>query len=146
VTRAIIGISALLVLCFAGLAFVVLAGREPEQLALDPLLSQELTREIARSEEVRLAELTDFAWDRVLIVERGTPDAEISARLGEEWRGGVGFQTGDLLVFVRGGRVARYADYRGEGRFAGIERPIAEFSRDDAVFAVRRLVITPKET
>jgi hypothetical protein len=146
VTRAIIGVSALLILCFAGLIVVVMAGREPEQLAVDPLLSQELTREIARSEEVRLAELTDFAWDRVLIVERGTPDDEISARLDEEWRGGVGFQTGDLLVFVAGGRVARYADYRGEGRFAEVERPIAEFAREDAVFEVRSLVITPKET
>jgi hypothetical protein len=146
VTRAIIGVSALLVLCIGILIAVVVAGREPERLAVDNLLAEELSLEIARSDEIRIADVADFEWDTLLIVERGTPDDAISARLQEEWNGGVGFETGDLLVFVRDGRVARYADYRGEGGFEDVERPVAAFSREDAVFDVRALVITPKES
>jgi hypothetical protein len=37
----------------------------------------------------------------------------------------------------------RFADYRGEGRFAGISRPFAELARDRAVFTIRGLVIRP---
>jgi hypothetical protein len=41
--------------------------------------------------------------------------------------------------------VARFFDYRGEGRFGGVRTPIAVLPRKDAVFTVRNLVITPKE-
>ena len=41
--------------------------------------------------------------------------------------------------------MARFFDYRGEGRFSGVDTPVAELAREDAVFDVRRLVITPKE-
>jgi hypothetical protein len=82
----------------------------------------------------------------VLIVAPGTPDEEISRALGYEWTGVLGFQTGEKLILLdRDGRVARFFDYRGEGRFAGVRTPIAELTRQDAVFRVRRLVITPKE-
>ena len=42
------------------------------------------------------------------------------------------------------GKVARFFDYRGEGSFTGLQKPIAELARDEAVFRVRRLQITPK--
>ncbi len=45
---------------------------------------------------------------------------------------------------MRGKHVARFADYRGEGHFEGVKRPIARIDRDDAVFSVRSLVIRPR--
>ena len=82
----------------------------------------------------------------MLVVAPGTPDAEISRALGYEWTGTLGFETGEKLILLDGdGKVERFFDYRGEGSFAGLETPIAELARDEAVFRVRRLQITPKE-
>ena len=80
----------------------------------------------------------------MLLAEHGASRAAISKALGAPWKGDVAFGTGDLLIFVRRGHVARYADYRGEGRFDGVPRPVARFAHDDAVFSVRDLVIRPK--
>jgi hypothetical protein len=79
----------------------------------------------------------------VLVVAAGTPRETISRRLGYEWTGEIGFQTGALLIFLDGGRVARFADYRGEGRFSGFETPIDTLPRERAVLRVRDLVISP---
>ena len=58
----------------------------------------------------------------------------------------LGFETGEKLILLkRDGSVSRFLDYRGNGRFGGVETPIAELARDDAVFRVDGLVITPKE-
>ena len=141
--KALLAVSTLLALCIGGLVVVVVAGREQEQLAVDNLLAERLSLEVARSEVVRFDELTTFPWDTLLVVERDASAQEIEEHLAEDWRGGVNFKTGDLVVFVRDGRVARYADYRGEGGFEGVERPVATFARDDAVFRVEDLVITP---
>ena len=81
----------------------------------------------------------------MLIVERGTSRAAISQRLGYEWTGTLGFETGDQLILLDRGEVARFFDYRGDGRFEGIDTPFEELPRDRAVFRVRDLVITPKE-
>ena len=82
----------------------------------------------------------------MLIVEPGTPDAEISRALGYEWTGTLGFETGAKLILLDAdGKVARFFDYRGEGAFAGLKTPIAELARDKTVFRVRGLQITPKE-
>ena len=96
--------------------------------------------------DLALADIAPFGWARVLVVARGTPDAEISRKLGYEWTGVLGFETGEKVILLdRDGQVERFFDYRGEGRFTGIETPIAELARDEAVFRVRRLEITPKE-
>jgi hypothetical protein len=79
----------------------------------------------------------------VLIVARGTSRAAISERLGFEWTGEIGFQTGELLLFLADGRVARFADYRGLGRFEGFEVPVHALPRDRAVLRVRDLVVSP---
>jgi len=147
--RALTAVGALLALMFAIFGLAVYLNREEEAVAVDNLLAEDLTRAIALAEiqgdgEVVLAEETDFAWDRVLIVARGTPDAAISRRLGFPWRGDVPIEMGDILIFLSGNELARYADYRGEGRFAGIERPFAEFTREEAVFEVDDLVVRPK--
>jgi hypothetical protein len=146
--RALVAVGALLALCFAVLGIAVFASRTEDRVAIDGPLSERITRAIALASrqdgEVDLARIATFPWDRALIVEPGTPRSRISDALGFEWKGDVGFQTGELLVFVDGQAVARFADYRGEGRFAGLRRPIHELARDRAVFTVRGLVVRPR--
>ena len=76
----------------------------------------------------------------MLVVAPGTPRRGDLARLGYEWTGTLGFETGEKLILLDGdGKVARFFDYRGDGRFAGLETPIARARRAiDAVFRVRR--------
>jgi hypothetical protein len=145
--RALIVIGAALALAFAGLGLVVYLNRSEDLVAVDNLLSERLTRSFQLAEglgqDVDLARETDFAWDRVLFVEPGTPPSRISRALGSTFRGSPSFQGGELLVFARGTRMVRYADYRGRGVFARIPRPVGELPRDRAVLRVRDLVIFP---
>ena len=76
-----------------------------------------------------------FEWDRVLLVQPGTPREAISRRLGHEWTGIDTVDGGDLLLFLRGGEVVRFADYRGSNTFEGFERPFAEIPREQATFS-----------
>ena len=149
-TRALIAVGAALALLVGGLALAVFLTRDEDGIQVDNLLSEDFTREVASADangtDLDLAEIAPFEWSRVLVIQPGTPDAEISRRLGYEWTGVLGFETGEKLILLkRDGRVSRFLDYRGNGRFGGVEKPIAELSRDDAVFRVDRLVITPKE-
>jgi hypothetical protein len=146
--RALLAVGALLALAFIGFGLVIYLSRDEDLVAVDNLLSERLTRSFQLAEErgeaVDLARETDFAWDRVLIVEPGTPEARISRALGSRFGGTDSFDAGELLVFARGSELARYADYRGRGTFARLERPVAELSREEAVFRVRDLVIFPR--
>jgi hypothetical protein len=148
--RALTAIGVALALALVGLGVVIYLNHEPDAIAVDNLLAESITREIGTAEQrgadVRLADVADFDWDHVLLAEHGAGRAQISRALGARWKGEVAFGTGDVLIFVRHGHVARYADYRGEGRFAGVPRPIARFARRDAVFSVRALVIRPKRS
>ena len=145
--RALIAIGALLLLAFAVLGAAVYFTRDEDSIAVDNLLAEDVSRAIGtaedRGEPVDLAEVADFGWSEVLLVERGTPRREISRAIGSEWNGNLPFQTGDLLIFLDGSRVERHADYRGEGRFEGFRRPIARIARADAKFEVRALVVRP---
>ena len=148
-TRALIAVGAALALLIGGLALAVFLTRDEDNVQVDNLLSERFTREVATAStngtDVDLAAVAPFEWARVLVVAPGTPDAEISRALGYEWTGVLGFQTGEKLILLdRDGEVVRFFDYRGEGRFSGLEAPIAELARGDAVFTVRRLEITPK--
>ena len=146
--RALAAVGAALVFLLLVLGVVVYLNRDEDAIAVDNLLAENISREIGTAEQsgadVDLADVTDFKWDHVLVAERSASRAAISKALGAPWKGEVAFGTGDLLIFVNGKHVARYADYRGEGRFAGVPRPVARFARDDAVFSVRDLVIRPK--
>jgi len=146
--RALTAVGAALALALLVLGLVVYLSRDEDAIAVDNLLAEDITREIAtaeqRGEDVDLSDLTDFEWDRVLIAASDAPRADISDALGAPWTGDVAFGNGDLLIFARGKHVARYADYRGEGRFEGLERPVASLDRDAAVFSVRSLVIRPR--
>ena len=148
--RALIAVGAALALLIGGLALAVYLTRDEDGIQVDNLLSERFTREVASAStngtELDLGRIAPFDWTRVLVIEPGTTDAEISRALGYEWTGVLGFETGEKLILLRrDGKVARFFDYRGEGRFGGVRTPIAELAREDAVFTVSRLVITPKE-
>jgi hypothetical protein len=149
-TRALVAVGAALALFIGGLALAVFLTRDEDNVQVDNLLSERFTRDVAAASadgtDLVLAEIAPFPWARALIVAPGTPDEEISRALGYEWTGVLGFETGEKLILLdRDGEVARFFDYRGEGRFAGLRTPIAELAREDAVFRVTRLEITPKE-
>ena len=148
--RALTAVGAALALLVGGLALTVYLTRDEDNIQVDNLLSEDFTREVASASangtDLDLGQIAPFEWVRVLIVAPGTPDAEISRKLGYEWTGTLGFETGAKLILLDDeGKVARFFDYRGEGAFAGLEAPIAELTRDQAVFRVRGLQITPKE-
>ena len=149
-TRALIAVGAALALLVGGLALAIYLTRDEDNIQVDNLLSERFTREVATASangtDVDLAAIAPFDWARVMVVAPGTPDAEVSRALGYEWTGVLGFETGEKLILLdRDGKVVRFFDYRGEGAFAEIETPISELARDEAVFRVRALQITPKE-
>jgi hypothetical protein len=136
------------VLFIAGLGAAVYFTRDEDNVAVDSQLAEDFSRAVALAEaeaggRVVLARLAPFEWDEVLVVARGTPAATISERLGYPWTGDVPSQTGELLIFLRDGQVARFADYRGLGRFTGFATPIDALPRARAVLRVRDLVISP---
>ena len=145
--RALTAVGALLALCLLILGLAVYLGRDEDNVAVDNLLAEDITRAIGtaeeRGEDVDLGRIANFEWDELLVAERDVTRRQLSRALGHPWKGELQFRTGDLLVFVRDGAVARFADYRGEGHFEGLERPIARLRRDAAVFRVRGLVIRP---
>jgi hypothetical protein len=145
--RALTAVGALLALCLLILGLAVYLGRDEDKVAVDNLLAEDITRAIGtaeeRGEDVDMGKIANFEWDELVVADRDVTRAQLSRELGHPWKGELEFRTGDLLIFLRGGAVARFADYRGEGRFAGIKRPIARLDRDAAVFRVRGLVIRP---
>jgi hypothetical protein len=143
VTRALIAVGAALVLMIGGLGLAVFVSRDEDDIGADSLLSENLTRAIGTSDRVDLVRLAPFEWDEVLVVARGTPRETISRRLGYEWTGSGDLDLGEQFIFLDGGRVARFADYRGLARFEGFETPIDALPRRDAVLRVRDLVVSP---
>jgi hypothetical protein len=147
VTRALTAVGIALALLIGGLVLTLYLTRDEEHLAVDNLLAEQITRSIGtsqeRGEDVVLAREAPFAWDHLLLVARGVGPDRISRRLGYPWKGRIGFQTGELLLFLQGRTVVRFADYRGEGRFEGFPTPFASIPRDRAVWRVRDLVVRP---
>jgi hypothetical protein len=141
-----------LALCVAVLIVAVVLTRAPNRPQSDILVSENFTKAVTTSQDpvngthgvVRLEDVAPFAWDRVLLVAPRTSRAAISRRLGRTWTGIDTIDGGEVLIFLRGGKVVRFADYRGNGRFAGLPRPFAELPRARAVFVVRDLVIRPR--
>jgi hypothetical protein len=144
-------VAAGLALCFAVLVLVVVLTRDRTRPQSDILVSETLTRAVTTTQNpengthgiVRLTDVAPFDWDRVLLIAPGTSRAAISRRLGREWTGIDTVDGGEELIFLRAGKVVRFADYRGNGRFAGFPQPFAELPRSRAVFVVRDLVIRP---
>lgn len=145
--KILFAVGAALVACILVLAAVSYFGKEEDKLAIDGILSENITRSVAlaeqRGERLDLRRLAPFEWDTLILAERGSEPDAITEELGFEWTGDVPIEIGDVLIFVDGGRVARYAEYRGDGVFEDVQRPFARFPRDRAVFDVRGLTITP---
>ena len=129
------------------LGLVVYVNRDENGIAVDNLLAEDISRAIGTAEDrgadVDLGRIAKFEWDELVIAERDATRAQLTRELGFPWEGDLEFRTGDILIFLRKGALARFADYRGEGHFEGIDRPFAHFDRDQAVFRVRGLVIRP---
>jgi hypothetical protein len=140
-------VAALLVLFIAALGLAVYFTRDEDNLQADNLLAESFTKAVTQAPQndgtVDLRELARFDWDRVLLVQPGTPRDAISQRLGRKWMGIDTVDGGDVLIFLRGADVVRFADYRGSNSFEGFERPFAELPRARAVFTVRDRVVRP---
>jgi len=143
-------VAAALVLLIGGLLLAVYLTRDEDNIQVDNVLSENISKAIAQSEDpdvgtdgrVDLRRVADFDWDSVLVVAPGVSRARISKALGREWTGVAGLDQGELLIFRRGDDIARFANYRGTGHFEGFE-PLQEIPRDDAVFEVRSMVVRP---
>jgi hypothetical protein len=146
-TRALVAVGVALVALIGGLGLAVYLTRDEDNIAVDNVLAEKLTKAIALAQsnrqDVNLARQTTFGWDHVLLVARDVPRAAISRRLGYPWTGEVGFRTQEQFLFLRRGRVVRFADYRGEGTFTGFTTPFDLMPRARAVLRVRDLVIRP---
>jgi hypothetical protein len=147
VGKALTAVGIALALLIGGLGLAVYLTRDEDNLQVDNILAENLTKAIALAQgqggRVDLTTQARFDWDRVLLVSRNATPAQISARIGHPWTGIVGFRTGELFLFERGSRVVRFADYRGEGRFRGFQRPFTELPRAQAVLRVHDLVVRP---
>jgi hypothetical protein len=142
-----------LVVLIGGLGLAVYFTRTEDNIEVDNVLSENISKAIQQSEDpdlgrhgiVRLTDhdLATFDWDRVLVVAPGVSRERISRELGFKWTGIVGVDAGELMIFRDGGGIARFANYRGTGHFAGFE-PLQEIPRDKAAFRVKGLVVRLK--
>ena len=148
--RVLTAVAGALVLCLLILGAVVYFTRAEDTVAVDNLLAERLGRAFTEAgqqgEPLALARLTPFPWDRVIVYEPGTPEDVVDRALGFEFPGDLPYtaESREVFVFVSGGRLARFADYRGTGRFEGLERPVARLSPREAVFDVRDGVARPR--
>jgi hypothetical protein len=141
-------VAAGLVLFIGGLGLAVYLTRDEDNVEVDNILSENFSKAVAQAQNpelelngiVDLRQLAGFDWDRVLLVSPGVPRARISAALGKPWTGVVGVDAGELLIFRNGSKVARFANYRGTGRFAGFQQ-LQTVPKDRAVFRVKDLVV-----
>jgi hypothetical protein len=143
----LIAVGIALALLLGGLGLAVFLTRDEDYIQVDNLLAEQLSRSIAtaqdRGADVDLRREAPFEWDHVLLVASGVGPKAIAHRLGGPWKGRIGSQDNPLIIFLSRGRVVRFADYRGEGSFAGFPTPFAEIPRARAVWRVRDLVIRP---
>jgi hypothetical protein len=108
--------------------------------ASDSELEARIAAEVARGPgtEVRMRELTDFAWDRLHVFEPYSSRASIESELGFAWphADSTGIDANDgvsLLVFVQNNAVVRYlVQPRGVSDFSG--QATGRFLPADAVF------------
>ena len=147
--RALVVVGALLALCFAILGVAVFVTRDEDRVAVDQILAEELSRQLAladgKPDPVEIGVITEFEWDELVVVAEDTAREDIDAELGFEFKGDLPYdaESQELLIFLSDGRLARFADYRGRLRFDGIDRPFARFPREKAVFRVRGGTIRP---
>jgi hypothetical protein len=148
-SKALFAVGGLLALLIAGLVLVAWLGRADESLAVDNILSEQITKAVTTSDQqdsnLVLADVNQSPWDKVVVVSPRTPRDEISRRLGTEWKGDVGYDAGELFIFLRDGEVDRFAHYLGKSRFEGVSRPFDEFTPQTGVFVVQDGVVEPRD-
>jgi hypothetical protein len=148
--RALAAVGAALVICLGIFGGVVYLTAEEDTVAVDAVLAERITRAVAmaeqRGEDVDLARLAPFAWDRVVIYPPGTPKHLVDAEVGFDFKGDLQYtaESSEVFVFVDNGQLARFADYRGRRSFEGLDRPIDQLPRERAVFVVRDGVARPR--
>ena len=148
-TRALIAVGGLLVLCFAILGVAVYVTREEDRVAVDQILAEDISRNLAlaadKPDPVELDVVTEFEWDELVIVAEDTAREDIDRELGFEFKGDLAYdaESQEMLIFLRDGKLARFADYRGRLTFEGIDRPFARFTPADAVFRVEDGLVRP---
>jgi hypothetical protein len=92
---------------------------------------------------LRMADLTEFPWDRLYVFVPYTTPAQIERELGLPcpWTRRASIESRDdvaLLLFVHDGRVTRHlAQRRGKGDFTLLRRA-GGYAKDEAVFEVDR--------
>src|SRR3954451_11638369 len=95
--RALTAVGALLAIALLGLGLAVYLGRDEDTIAVDNLLSEDISRAIGTAEDrgrdVDLGRIADFDWDEVLLADRNASRAQISKELGYEWKGDLRFKT-----------------------------------------------------
>lgn len=140
--RALVAVGIALAVSFAAIGVLVYLEREEDRIAVDSVLAEELSRALTMArgepEPVEVRDVTPFAWDRVFVFARRTPPERISQALGFEFKGDLPYdvESQELFVFVRGGEMVRFADYRGRDRFVGLDRPVQPLFPDEAAFRV----------
>jgi hypothetical protein len=129
-----------------GLGAALLTGcadRPPASGAFEDQLATAVTASGQSAKPLKLADVTDFAWDRLYVFPPYTPTAAIQRDLGFAWpeadRTGIDERDGvTLLVFVANRHVVRSVEYpRNRGDFAMIDHH-AGFTPERAVFRVSR--------
>jgi hypothetical protein len=141
--KALLAVGGFLAFCFLVFGGVVYFTRDEDTIAVDSILAESISKQFVesqqRNEPLDLRTLTPFDWDRVLIYVPGTPRADVSRRLGFDFKGDLPYtaESSEVFVFTNRGAFVRFADYRGRGRFEGLQRPFESLTANDAVFRVR---------
>jgi hypothetical protein len=92
-------------------------------------LRAEIERASRARDTVDVTAAAPFAWDALFVFPPYTTPGQIASTLGFPWpdaaRSAIGTQDGySLLLFVKGGRVAHWADFPREfGDFSGVRAP-----------------------
>jgi hypothetical protein len=143
--KALIAVGTVLAVCFLIFGGVIYFTRDEDTYAVDSALSEKLSKAVSEERIVDLRNLVDFDFDQVLIFAPDTPRADVSAELGFEFKGELRYtaESSELFVFTNNGHFVRFADYRGRGRFEGLEQPFATLTANDAVFHVEGGIARP---
>lgn len=137
-------VSILLVLFGLGAMYILesMNARRQRQNFSDKLAAEvERKRSSDKAVEIRLEDLTDFAWDRVHIFPSYTPHKVIDDDLSFVWQPArrIDMSVRDdvnLIVFTENGKVVFHVAHpRGRGDFDGAYKREG-YSPDDAIFTV----------
>lgn len=147
--KALVAVGSFLAFCILSFGLAVYLTRDEDAIAVDNLLAERLARAVVEADQqdtpLDLRAYTPFEWDEVLIADIDAPTSTLSRELGYPFKGELLYtaESSALLVFSEEGEFVKFADYRGRGRFEGLDRPTQTLSAAEAVFEVDDGVVTP---